>query len=205
MQEVSRRRLRNTCLDYLSNVPQTSTVNVDVNDDLAYQQYQHATCLTDKLSALKHVVDRRNSPNRQEAIDSFHQYADHDPLLLNKWFAIQASADVDDLLAHVQQLTRHPDFIVTNPNRLRSLVATFANSLYRFHDVSGKGYEFLANCILDIDSKNPQVAARLCNSFALSKRLDATRQSLIHHQLVRIRDHPDISKDTFEVVSRCLK
>lgn len=119
-------------------------------------------------------------------------------------FSIQASADMQNLVEHVQQLKGHKDFILSNPNRARSLISAFANNLVHFHAKDGRGYKFVGDAILDLDKLNPQVAARMSSSFSQWKRYDVDRQTLMKEQLERIKSCVGVSKDTFEVASRCL-
>jgi aminopeptidase N len=160
--------------------------------------------MTDKISALGCLI----SFESQETVDAtakFYTDANSDALVLNKWFAIQAMADNKDILSKVKQLKAHPDFILTNPNRARSLISTFAGNMPHFHNKNGSGYQFIADCIIEIDRLNPQVAARLASSFSQWKRYDEQRQELMKAELTRIKNTVNLSKDTFEVVTRCLK
>lgn len=170
--EVGRRRLRNTVLDYLSaDRSQEAAVR-------AKKQFDEANCMSDRLSALGCLVSL-DCPQREEALAAFHTFARGDALVLNKWFAIQAMADLPDLLGAVKKLKTHPDFILSNPNRARSLISTFAGNMAKFHAADGQGYAFISDCILEIDRLNPQVAARLASSFSQWRRFDASRQALM--------------------------
>lgn len=195
--EVGRRRLRNTCLDFLSSAGSEQAAA------LAKQQFDAANCMTDKISATAALVSS-DRPERQQALDKFHADANGDALVIDKWFAIQAMADSDDVLARVMALKSHKDFSVSNPNRFRSLVAVFSRNLHRFHAPGGEGYRFVADSIMEVDKLNPQVAARLSSAFSQWRRHDAARQALMRAELERIRAQAGLSKDTFEVVSRCL-
>lgn len=198
--DISLRRLKNTCLCYIACL----------NDEEAIKrckyQFDTANCMTDKIAALSLLVSKRDSKACQEALEQFHRDANGDALVLNKWFAIQANAsDCDNLIDYIKELRKHPDFILSNPNRARSILSTFANNLVPFHHSSGNGYEFIANAIIEVDKLNPQVAARLTNSFAQWKRFDVKRQEMMKSHLERIKNTSDVSKDTFEVATRCLK
>jgi aminopeptidase N len=200
--EVGRRRLRNTCLDYLS-----AADSVEDAAERAMGQFKTANCMSDKLAALSALVDLpMASPERSKALSAFYEDAKGDALVLNKWFAIQASASVDKLLDLVQDLKKHPDFTMTNPNRCRSLVQVFAGSKH-FHATDGAGYAFLADNIieLDVEINNPQVAARMAGVFSRWRKYGPERQILMKAQLERIKNTPGLSKDTLEVVSRSLK
>ena len=141
---------------------------------------------------------------RDEALAHFHEFAAGDALVLNKWFSIQAMADLPDILDRVKALKKHADFIISNPNRARSLLSVFAGNSVHFHSKDGQGYEFVADNILELDALNPNVSARMASVFSQWKRFDKHRQELMKKQLNRIRDKEGLSKDTFEVVSRCL-
>ncbi len=200
--EVGRRRLRNTCLDYLTSSDDSSVIDMGIK--LAKEQFDSANCMTDKISALGCLISFE-SKETVEATTKFYNDANGDALVLNKWFAIQAMADNPDILNKVKQLKSHPDFVVTNPNRARSLISTFAGNMPHFHNKNGSGYQFIADCIIEIDRLNPQVAARLASSFSQWKRYDEQRQEQMKAELVRIKNTVNLSKDTFEVVTRCLK
>ena len=124
--------------------------------------------------------------------------------MLDKWFALQAAAQRPDTIGRVEALARHPDFTLTNPNRLRSLVGTFGANHWAFHDISGRGYAFLTDMILAADSLNPQVAARLITPFGRWRRFEATRAELMRQALERIVAKPRLSRDVFEQASKSL-
>ncbi|KAG5189695.1 aminopeptidase [Tribonema minus] len=196
-EEVGRRRLRNTILDYIHSLKD------DAAADLCFKQYESADCMTDKVAALSCLADIPG-PKREAALESFYQFAKSDALVLNKWFSLQASSDLPDVLDRVKALVSHPDFTLKNPNRLRSLVSVFAANMTKFHAKSGAAYAFLGDMCLQVDQINAQVASRLVGSLSQWRRFDAERQALMKEQLLRIRDAEGISKDTYEVAARCL-
>ena len=114
-------------------------------------------------------------------------------------------ADIPDALKTVKELKKHKDFIISNPNRARSLISSFAANMGHFHKSDGSGYEFIADCVLELDALNPQVASRLVGTFSSWRRYDEGRQALMKSQLEKISQKEGLSKDTFEVVSRSLK
>jgi len=198
--EVGRRRLHNTCLDYLS----VDGLHPSAVPRAKYQ-FDSSTCMTDKLAALSCLASVDCS-ECDHAIEAFYRDAGSNALVLNKWFMIQATADTDKVLARVKDLRmHHPAFILSNPNRARSLISAFASNLPHFHRIDGSGYRFLADCILDLDRLNPQVAARMVSSFAQWRSFDALRGELMRAELQRIEAERGLSPDTFEVVHRCLK
>jgi aminopeptidase N len=105
----------------------------------------------------------------------------------------------------VRELTRHPAFERKNPNRVRALIGTFsqANQL-RFHDASGAGYVLLADEVITLDPLNPTTAARLVQPLGSWRRHDPARQALMRRELERVLATPDLSKNTYEMVSKSL-
>ena len=114
-------------------------------------------------------------------------------------------ADIPNALETVKALKKHKDFTISNPNRARSLISSFAANMAHFHKSDGTGYEFIADCVLELDALNPQVASRLVGTFSSWRRYDEGRQALMKAQLEKISQKEGLSKDTFEVVSRSLK
>jgi aminopeptidase N len=195
---VDARRLKNTCLRYLAALGDPGwTAQVAA-------QCESARTMTDRQAALRILVDLEG-PERERALERFHAEWRDDPLVLDKWFALQAVSARADTPERVESLYRHPDFSLANPNRVRALVGTFASgNPVRFHDASGRGYRFLADAVLDLDPKNPQVAARLVSSFSQWRRFDPGRQEAMRAQLQRIAEVPRLSKDVRENVDRTL-
>lgn len=198
--ETGRRRLRNTCLDYLSSIADVNTIQ------LSKKQFDTANCMTDKIAALSNLASAPG-PEREEALAKFHADAQGQALVLNKWFSIQATASYVNVLQDVIKLkSSHPDFTLNNPNRARSLLSAFGGmNHYYFHEKTGAGYKFMADCIMELDKINPQVAARMMSIFAQWKKFDTDRQKLMEEQLQRIKSTEHLSPDTFEIVSRYLK
>jgi aminopeptidase N len=170
---------------------------------LAKAQFDRADNMTDRQGALGVLVSL-DAPERQAALDAFFQRFHDDPLVLDKWFALQAAAQRSGTVDEVLRLSHHPDFAITNPNRLRSLASTFGANHWAFHSPDGRGYVFLADMILAADNLNPQVAARLVPPFGRWKRFESTRAALMRQALERIVATSGLSKDVFEQVSKSL-
>lgn len=200
---ANRRRLRNVCLAYLA------TAKDDVSTARCAKHFTEASaggCMTDKLASLVCLVNAPDAPDSLQAISQFYKDANGDALVLDKWFNMQASADVEDILERVQKLIAHADFSFTNPNRCRSVISVFAANVTGFHKADGSGYKFLAGMIVKLDSINPQVASRLCTAFSTGPKLDAPRRALVGEQLQMLNGKEDtLSKDVFEIVSKLAK
>ncbi len=191
---VGRRSLRNACLAYLG-----------ANGDAARAkaQFDAKQNMTDVLAALS-VLSGIEGAERTEALASFHAAWREDPLVLDKWFAIQAMSALPGTMGEVRRLFAHPDFDLRNPNRVRALVSSFAANQVRFHAADGSGYKFLADTIITLDPANPQIAARMVSPLGQWRRFDAGRQALMRAELGRIVALDGVSKNTFEMASKSL-
>jgi aminopeptidase N len=170
---------------------------------LAKAQFDSADNMTDRQGALGILVSL-DAPERQAALDAFYARFHDDPLVLDKWFALQAAAQRPDTVDQVLGLAAHADFTISNPNRLRSLAGTFGGNHWAFHSLHGRGYAFLADMILAADRINPQVAARMVPAFGRWRRFEPKRAELMRRMLDRIVAAPGLSKDVFEQASKSL-
>jgi aminopeptidase N len=195
---IGRRALRNVSLAYLAAADPASGAR------LAKAQFDAAANMTDLLAALAILVDI-SGPERVEALDAFYRRWEADPLVIDKWFALQARSSLPGTLEAVRALTQHPAFTRSNPNRVRALIGAFAqgNQLH-FHTRSGEGYAFLAGEVIALDKANPTTAARLVQALGQWRRFDPARQGLMRAQLDRILATPGLSPNTYEMVSKSL-
>jgi aminopeptidase N len=191
------RRLKTVALNYLM------AAGAEDAPALARRQYDEADNMTDRQGALGALASS-DSPERHGALAAFYERYRSDPLVLDKWFTVQALSTRDDTLEKVEALAGHPDFTLSNPNRMRSLVGAFAANQRAFHDASGRGYRFLADMILAVDRLNPQTAARLVPPLGRWRRFDSARQDLMKAELERIVATAGLSKDVFEQASKSL-
>ena len=197
-EDVGRRSLRNVCLHYLS-----TEEGRDARRRAALH-FETAANMTDSVAGLS-VLSELGGIEGDTALARFHDRWKNEALVLDKWFAIQASTPAADALARVQALTRHPSYDARNPNRIRSLVLAFTNgNPVRFHDASGGGYRFLADQVIANDKFNPQIAARLVGPLGRWRRYDKARQALMKAELERIAAEPGLSRDVFEIASKSL-
>jgi aminopeptidase N len=195
--DVSARRLRNAALGALSALGREDVL------DRAESQFTSATNMTEAQAAL-HVMCDHAMPHRERALAAFHQRWKSEPLVIDKWFMAQAISRAPDVLDRVEALAEHPDFSLSNPNRARSLLTAFAMANPTgFHDASGRGYRWIADHVLELDARNPQVAARLVSAFNAYARFEPKRQALMRAELQRIADR-EPSRDVYEIVSRAL-
>ena len=195
---AGRRALRNAALDLLAADAHA------VNRDRARRHFREAANMTDALGALNALMKLGGEDFDAAAAEFFERWK-HEPLVIDKWFALQARDPGEGALGRVLGLTAHPAFDGRTPNRLRALVQTFASqNPARFHDPSGAAYRFLADQVLMVDTFNPMTAARLVEPLCGWAHYAQTLAALMREQLVRISQSPNLSKNVAELVTRAL-
>ncbi|BAI94859.1 aminopeptidase N [Sphingobium sp. TA15] len=192
------RKLRNTALLYLAASGAADGATV------AFGQFSEADNMTERQAALATLANGA-SAEREAALDIFYNRYRDDALTLDKWFQTQAFAFHPDTVDLVEELGRHKDFTLANPNRVRALYGAFAGNQWAFHHKSGKGYRLVADCIVALDKLNPQTAARLVPPLGRWRRFDEARAAMMRAELQRILLEPGLSKDVTEQVSKSLE
>ena len=172
----------------------------------AKQLFDSAHNMTERMHALAALVSI-DHPLAADLLSRFHQMFKHEELVLDKWFALQASASGSqvDVLGKVRQLMQHPDFHVRNPNRARSLISSFCGNAAAFHRTDASGYVFWSERVLEFDSFNPQVAARLARSMDRWRKLVEPYRSAAHEAIRRVAAKDDLSADVREVINSALE
>lgn len=197
-EQVAARSLRNACLRYLvaSDVKYT---------EIAHAQFDSASNMTDRLSALNTLAQHGASDVAEAAIAAFYAQWEHETLAVNQWFQLQAAIPDARGLERVRGLLEHAAFDFGNPNKVRAVVGVFSSLNHvNFHRADGEGYRLLADVVLKLNARNPQIAARLLGP--LTKWQNYTQgQGLMRDQLQRIAQSSDLSPDVFEVVSKSLQ
>jgi aminopeptidase N len=197
-QSAGMRALKNLCLAYLN------AGGSEEGAEMAWRQFQGEENMTDVLAALTCLANVE-SARRQQALELFYRRWESDPLVIDKWFTLQATSRLPDTLERVQALMEHPAFTLKNPNRVRSLIGAFAQgNPARFHRRDGAGYRFLSDRILELDRMNPQVAARLVTPLTRWRRYDEIRRQKMRRELERIAAVPGLSRDVYELVAKSL-
>ncbi len=191
---AGRRALRNLCLSYLVETGESG---------LAYEQFRTADNMTDAMAALTALANV-DCPERQPALDAFYAQWHKEPLVVDKWLAVQAGSRLPGTLARVNQLLSHPAFDIKVPNKVYALIRAFAANHVRFHAADGAGYAFLAEQVIALNALNPQVAARMARGFDRWRKFDQNRQAKARAALERIRDSHGLTRDVAEIVGRAL-
>ncbi len=195
---AGRRSLKNASLDLMAATGQPAAIA------RAMTQYRQADNMTDRMTALA-TLAFHDCPERTDALRDFHERYQSDPLIIDKWLGLQAMIPEAGTLDRVRALTAHPAFSMNNPNRVRALIGSFAHgNATQFNRADGAGYEFVADSVLALDSKNPQVAARLATAFRSWRALESVRRSKAEAALQRIASASTLSADVSDIVNRAL-
>ena len=195
---AGKRSLKNLCLGVLMELDDAEV------RALCVKQFETADNMTDAMAALT-LLTNTDCPERAPALESFHARWKDEPLVVDKWLAVQATARLPGTLAEVKRLTAHPAFDIKNPNKIYSLIRAFvAANHVRFHAADGGGYAFAADQVIAIDTLNPQVAARVARCFDRWKKFDAGRQAHAKAALERVLGTDGLSRDVAEIVGKAL-
>lgn len=196
---IGKRQLKNRCLSLL--------LAQSANSDLGVNQFDLSltTRMSDLIPAFQGLVNLDHQV-RQQVITRFYAAWKSDPLVIDKWLAIQAACKLPGTLQEVKSLMRHEAFDIKNPNKVYALIGTFgAHNPVNFHVKSGEGYAFLAETVRQLDKLNPQVSARMVKPLTAWKRYDKERQHLMRAQLASLLTETGISNDLYEIVSKSLE
>jgi aminopeptidase N len=197
-EQVERRRLSGVCLSYLACLQNEESIS------LLQYAYDNSDNMTDTLAVLK-ACQAENLPLFDALMQNFEQQWHDDPLVMDKWFALHAGRQHPACLSTLQLLMSHGRYSINNPNRVRSVMGTFAfYNTEGFHRRDGSGYRFLTDYLLELDAVNPQVAARLITPMIQYAKLDDDRQQKIRLQLLRLFEHKSLSRDLYEKVQKAL-
>ncbi|SEH17091.1 aminopeptidase N [Sphingopyxis sp. YR583] len=191
------RRLRGVALAYLS------ATGAEDASALAFRIFSEADGMTERQAALA-TLAHGDSDERAHALDIFYQRYRDNPLVLDKWFQVQAWSLRPDTVDAVRDLANHPDFTLANPNRVRSLYGALTGNQAAFHQADGAGYRLIADLVIALDPKNPQTAAKMIPPLGRWKRFDDARQALMRAELERILAQPGLSRDVTEQASKSL-
>jgi aminopeptidase N len=197
-ESVGRRSLKNAALAYIGMCETPEAVGQ------VYRQFDAAENMTDTMAALA-ILSHIPCDERVKALDRFYERWQSDILVLDKWFTIQAGAQLPDTPATVRRLLEHPAFSIRNPNKVRALIGAFCSlNPWCFHSPSGEGYTLLADQVVALDGFNPMIASRMVGMFNHWKKYEPVRRDLMKAQLERLMALPELSSNVYEIVSKAL-
>ncbi len=204
-QAAGHRSLKNLALAYLAELDDPADAV-----RLANAQYDNADNMTDRAAALAALLAASATAGArvaEPALDDFYRRFEQQPLVIDKWFALQATqrgSAERPVIDVVRRLMTHPAFTLRNPNRARSLIFSFcAANPSQFHAVDGSGYAFWAEQVVALDALNPQVAARLARSLELWRRYTPALRERMREALERVAGQVK-SRDVREIVEKAL-
>jgi aminopeptidase N len=194
---AGRRALRNLCLAYRMELEDVESRR------LCVKQLQQADNMTDALAALAALANC-DCPERKPALEQFYVKWQDEPLVVDKWFGVEAMSRLPGTVVRVKELTSHPAFTLRNPNKVYALLGSFGGNQVNFHAADGSGYDLMRDQILALDAINPQVAARLARNFERWKRFEPKRRALMKSVLEQMAMVRELSKETAEVTAKAL-
>ena len=190
-EDADRRFLGNAALSMLSRLDGGAA---------AAKQYAGADNMTQQIAALGCLLREEVGAAQNQA---FYDQWKGDRLVMDKWFGMQVShAKLDKAAPKAVEMSQHPDFTMTNPNRFRAVFGALGGNAAGFHDPSGEGYRVMADALISLDKMNPQTTARMSTVFETWRRYDVDRQGLMREALGRIKSTEGLSRDTTEMVTR---
>ncbi|MAB52292.1 MULTISPECIES: aminopeptidase N [unclassified Marinobacter] len=196
---VARRSLRNTALAWLLHIDD------EEGRTLATSQFNEADNMTDRMGALRALVNSGYEKEQEQALADFYQQWKDDPQVVEQWFAVQSGSTRTGGLRKVHELMEHPAFDWKNPNKIRSVIGVFAGqNLPAFHAEDGAGYQFLAEQVRKLDDSNPQIAARLVSPLTRWRKFAPVHGEQMKSALETVRDKSGLSRDVYEVVHKSL-
>ena len=197
-EQIAQRGLQNVALSYLMSIEDDEAV------ELAREQFEAARNMTDVRAALTLLVHSSRGDIADPALRAFGEKWAHDPLVMDQWFSVQVTRPQSDAIERVKYLMGHPAFSLKNPNRVRALIGAFAGqNPVNFHRLDGQGYRLLADVVIELNTLNPEIAARIITPLTRWQRYDEQRQALMKAELERIQAE-ELSPNVYEVVEKAL-
>ena len=198
--DIAERTLKNICLSYLCALDETDGITA------ADTQYTGASNMTDRAAALSSIVNAEYQSNEKVAgaLDDFLNRYKDDTNVMDQWLGLQAGSPVQGTLENIRKLMTHEVYDASSPNKLRSVVGAFAGNMSQFHAGNGEGYEFLADILIEMDRKNPQIASRLATPLTRWRKYEPVSSARMRKALERVKASPDLSSDVYEVVTKSL-
>jgi aminopeptidase N len=195
---AGKRALRNAALSLLTATGSRSAVK------RLREHYKNAVNMTDAMAALA-IFGTVDSPARDAVLKAFYRKWRKNPLVLDKWFAAQATSPLHGTVDCVKDLMQNREFSMKNPNRVRAVIGAFASrNLVQFNAPDGKGYKLIADAVLELDKFNPLMAARILGSFELWRMYEPKRQTAARKELERIAKAKSLSRDVYEIAGKML-
>ncbi|MBF0376682.1 MAG: aminopeptidase N [Desulfamplus sp.] len=195
------RSLKNMALYYIG------VLNTEESNKTILSHYNNAQNMTDEIASLTIICSEVGveDAKMEQALNKFREKWQKHPLVMDKWFSVQAGSTRPETLNRIKELVKYPEFSWKNPNRVRSVLSVLGTNPVIFHKIDGEGYRFFAQKVIELDKINSQIAARMVSAFNLWKKYDLNRQNMMKIELEKIISVPNLSRDVYEIVSRALE
>jgi aminopeptidase N len=197
-ESMGKRALKNRLLALLMSLEEENI------GQLCKQYYDTSLSMSDRLSALE-LLENYAPTLASEALQDFYTRHRDEPLLMNKYFSIRASSRRSGTLESVRLLQEDPAFDMKVPNLVRALIGSFARNPAAFYDVTGEGYRFVADKIIELDVINPQIASGLAGAFKNYGKLSLDAKRMMQTELEKIKNHPNLSNNVYEIIAKILQ
>lgn len=195
---MAHRALKNRYLGLLMSLEEESIAVI------CRTHYNESINMTNRLAALE-LLENYAPMLAAEALEDFYQKHLHDTLIMNKYFSLRASSRREGTIERVKELQNDPVFDTKVPNLVRALYGSFSRNMVAFHHVSGEGYAFVADKVIQIDELNPQIASGLAGAFKSYGKLSPLPKAKMGIELERIKNHPNLSNNVYEIVVKILE
>ena len=195
---MGRRSLKNRVLKLLSSLKTEDVA------ELAQLQYNNSLSMSDRVVALD-ILENIDAKRAEIVLQDFYERYKEETLVMNKYFSILAASGREGVLQRVKELQNDAVYDEKVPNLVRSLIGVFARNYKYFHAKDGSGYRFVADKIIEIDKINPQMASGLAGAFKIYNKMNLQNKELMHQELKRVVSTHDLSKNSFEIISKILK
>lgn len=196
-EEMAQRKLKNICLSRLASLNQEEII------ELSRKQYQNATSMSDKITALR-IIENAKEHYSEEILQHFYSTYQENTLVMNKYFSVKALSTREGVIQRVTALQEDPAYDVKVPNLVRSLIGSFIGNTRYFHAKDGSGYRFVIDKIIEIDAINAQMASGLLKGFKLYKKMNETNQRAMQVELERLKGTEGLSKNSVEILEKIL-
>ena len=195
---MGRRALKNRVLKILSALENDAVIELSKN------QYYNSVSMSDRVVALD-IVESISADEAKLAFENFYEKYKDQTLVMNKYFGLLASSSREGALERVIALESDTVYDAKVPNLVRSLIGSFSRNYKYFHAKDGSGYKYIADKIIEIDTINAQMASGLSGAFKIYTRMNKTNKSLMAKELKRVVSTHNLSKNSFEIISKILK
>jgi aminopeptidase N len=154
-----------------------------------------------ELYSLKFKLALLNNDKRKLEIDHFYTKWANEHLVIQKWMQTIADSNFENTFSLVKDVYKSDKFNSQIPNQVYALLRTFGQNTFVFF-AKEEHWDFYLEAIKNIDTFNPQVAARLAASFQTSTLLPKEIRTSLNNKISKVVQANKLSKNTFELLAK---